>query len=211
MTTLHTLPLFPLQDLVLFPRTLLPLHIFESRYRKMVHRALATHRRIATASFKPGWEKQYFDSPKVYRTITIARILHEEQLEDGKFNILLEGIDRALLIEELEHEPYRVVKAESVTDVMSESDRHAIQEAQAEMVGLANELAERVPELSDGLSNLENLHLHPGIIADQIASAVVINGYEKQGILEERSVLRRINLVNVQMRAVLAKLKDRAG
>ena len=206
---LHTVPIFPLTGLVLFPRTLITLHIFEPRYKALVERTLETDRRMATANIRPGSETNEFGKPRVYRTITIARILHDEKLEDGTFNILLEGIERALVDEELEHEPYRIVKARSLVDIMSEEDRHAIQEAHQESVALANEVATRIPDLRSTLTNLDNIHLHPGIIADQIAAALIVEPYERQGILEERNVLRRIQLVNVQMRAILAKLEGK--
>src|SRR5690606_20421088 len=97
MLPTSTMPLLPLPGLVLFPRTMIQLHIFEPRYVRMVHDSLLRERRIATASLRPGWQKDYFGTPAVHRTVTAARILHEETLPGNRYNILLEGIERAQL------------------------------------------------------------------------------------------------------------------
>jgi hypothetical protein len=99
--------------------------------------------------------------------------------------------------------PYRLVKVRSVRDVMPESDMGAIAESRRELVLHCERLALHVPELSGSLTNLENTHLHPGIIADQMAALLVKEAYERQSLLDEPSVRRRLELVNVQLRTLL--------
>lgn len=203
-----SIALFPLPGLVLFPRTMLPLHIFEPRYIRMVRDALMRDRRIATANLRPGWQKEYFGAPPVHRTITIARILHEEQLPGEQYNILLEGIERAEVVEETRLKPYRLVKAASLVDLMDDADLPAIREEHRRLVAQAEHLAQQMPDLRTTLSNLNNQHLHPGIIADQVAAVLVRDPYERQSLLEQRRVLRRLQLMNVQLAAQLARQED---
>src|SRR5262245_53659368 len=106
-------PVFPLPNVVLFPHVALPLHIFEPRYREMIADALEGERLIAMALLKPGWEELYEEKPAIHEMVCLGRITAEESLEDGKYNIVLTGLTRALVVEEPETELlYRMAKLE---------------------------------------------------------------------------------------------------
>src|SRR5436309_2332195 len=98
---LSAVPLFPLPSVVLFPRAVLPLHIFEDRYRAMTSDVLDGDRLIAMALLRPGWEKSYYAKPAVEPVVCVGRILSHEKLPDGKYNFLLEGLLRARISQEL--------------------------------------------------------------------------------------------------------------
>ncbi len=93
-------PVFPLPNVVFFPTTTLPLHIFEPRYRQMVAHALDQDRLIAVALLKPGWEKNYEGRPDFHQVGTVGRITQFKKLDDGRYNILLEGLERVRLKED---------------------------------------------------------------------------------------------------------------
>jgi Lon protease-like protein len=94
---LQRLSIFPLPGALLFPRGHLPLHIFEPRYRAMVSDALARDRRISMIQPKgPG------EPPPLFEVGCIGHIREVERLDDGRFNIVLEGISRFRMIRELE-------------------------------------------------------------------------------------------------------------
>src|SRR5687768_9991177 len=100
--------IFPLAGALLFPRTQLPLHIFEPRYRAMVRDALASDRLIAMV--QPKDEKE---PPNVYEVGCIGEIVGSEELDDGRFNIVLEGISRFRILGEADvMTPYRQVDAD---------------------------------------------------------------------------------------------------
>ena len=82
-----TIPVFPLPNVVLFPNVFLPLHIFESRYRKMVDEALGGDRIIGMVLLRPGWEQDYEGRPSVYPIGCAGVITHAERLADGRFEI----------------------------------------------------------------------------------------------------------------------------
>lgn len=102
-----TIPLFPLPDVVLFPGVVLPLHIFEPRYRRLVEGALAGDRRLGMAVLKPGWEADYAGSPAIYATVGFGVIEAASRLDDGRFLIQLRGEGKGRVEAEVQQVPYR--------------------------------------------------------------------------------------------------------
>jgi Lon protease-like protein len=108
-------PVFPLPEVVLFPRQILPLHVFEPRYRAMVADALEGERTIAIALLKPEYEPDYFTPhAPIHTLVGVGRIIASERLEEGKYNILLRGRTRAKIVDEIAGRPYRVARIEPV-------------------------------------------------------------------------------------------------
>ncbi|HET9856141.1 MAG TPA: LON peptidase substrate-binding domain-containing protein, partial [Methylomirabilota bacterium] len=112
MATQVALPIFPLPDLAFFPHTMLPLHVFEARYRAMVTDCLARDKRLAVVGLKPGYEAGYEGKPPVYPITGVGRIVQWERLATGRFNLLLRGECRARIDRELPTDTlYRMVAA----------------------------------------------------------------------------------------------------
>jgi len=106
-------PLFPLPDCVLMPHATVPLHIYESRYQCMVKDALDSRGLIAMSLFRDHtWKQDYQGSPPVRSHVCIGYIVRHETLDNGRYNLLLQGICRAQIQQELPHEPYRVALVE---------------------------------------------------------------------------------------------------
>lgn len=96
------MPLFPLDTVTLLPQQVVPLHIFEPRYRQMVERALDSSGQIAMAVFAgSSWKQQYHGRPSLRSAVCIGQIVQHEHLPDGRFNLLVQGICRARIIREL--------------------------------------------------------------------------------------------------------------
>lgn len=100
-------PVFPLPNVVFFPSTVLPLHIFEPRYRKLVARALETEHKIMMALLKPGSEADYFGNPPIFPLGCVGHIVDSTKLPDGRYEIVLTGLGRVDLIEEIPGEEFR--------------------------------------------------------------------------------------------------------
>jgi len=116
-------PIFPLPDLTLFPHTLLPLHVFEARYRAMVTDCLARDKRMAVVALKPGYESAYDGKPAVYQIAGVGRIVQCERLASGRFNILLEGETRIRIDRELPADTlYRMVAGTKLGETGAEGD-----------------------------------------------------------------------------------------
>ena len=102
------IPIFPLPGALLFPRSQLPLHIFEPRYRAMLRDALAGDRMIGMV--QPRDERE---PPALFAVGCLGRIVASEELPDGRFNIVLEGVARFRLAAEVDAAtPYRQVEAD---------------------------------------------------------------------------------------------------
>ena len=111
------IPLFPLATVVFFPNTLLPLHVFEPRYRQMVKDIIDGERIIGMVLLKPGWEKSYEGNPEIYSVVGMGRIVNSEPLDDGRFNIVLYGLKRVKIIDIVKDIPYRLARVEILEDV----------------------------------------------------------------------------------------------
>ena len=92
---------------MLFPNVFLPLHIFEPRYREMVADAIDSDRMIGMVLLKAGWEHEYDGSPAVYPIGCSSVITHVERLDDGRYNIVLRGVERFRILEENHERRYR--------------------------------------------------------------------------------------------------------
>ena len=112
----ETLPIFPLPNVVLFPHVFLPLHIFEPRYRAMVADALEGDRIIGMSLLKPGWEDDYEGRPAVYPVGCAGLITHAERMPDGRFNIVLRGLEKFRVLGEDTSKPYRLAHVEPLDE-----------------------------------------------------------------------------------------------
>ncbi len=96
------IPLFPLQHVSLLPQQVIPLHIFEDRYRQLVERALDGSGQLAMAVFSgDDWKKNYHGRPRIRRAVCLGQIAQHEHLPDDRYNILVQGVCRAKIVKEL--------------------------------------------------------------------------------------------------------------
>ena len=115
------IPIFPLPNVVLFPKTYLPLHIFEPRYREMVRDAAAGRQCIGMALLKEGWEANYYGAPPLYPIGCVGRLVRMQPLPDGRFDILLLGLERCLIEESFNDRSYREARIALRPDVPGEA------------------------------------------------------------------------------------------
>src|SRR5262245_12655685 len=102
-----TIPLFPLPNVVFFPRLALPLHVFEPRYRAMVRDAARGSRLIGMALLRGGWQQDYHGRPPIFASGTVGEMIRIAELPDGRFDIVLRGVREYAIVEELVRQPYR--------------------------------------------------------------------------------------------------------
>ncbi len=192
-------PLFPLSSVVFFPNTLLPLHIFEPRYKEMVNTAINNEKIIGMALLKPGWETDYYKNPEVYDVIGMGRIVSSEVFEDGKINIVLYGLKRAKIIEIVKDLPYRqalVHIMDNEYDTNNETFRSKIEELIYKWnLYLDDEQKSHRININTKLP-LENL-------TDALASLIFPNVFDKQRLLEETNVQRRSEIIINDLQARL--------
>jgi Lon protease-like protein len=155
------LPLFPLPNLVFFPQTRLPLHVFEPRYRKMIADVLARDQRFGIVLLRPGYEADYAGAPAVHACGTMGRIDQTVPLEDGRYNILVYGESRFRIIDEASREPYRTARVTARPQITGDASAAYAQRAWLSELSLQYlhyfPEQEEVPEIeSVGLEALTN-------------------------------------------------------
>ncbi len=181
-------PVFPLPGVVLFPRTVLPLHIFEPRYREMTRDALEGGRLIAMALLKPGWEPGYEGRPPIHDVVGLGRILQDRRLEDGRYHILLAGLCRARIEEELAGKPYRLARLRPIVEPAADETPERVRLG---LLAVYGALLKSGP--AKGARIEPNLPL--GAICDLIAACLDAAPTDKQAVLEEADPGRRARLV----------------
>ena len=196
-----TARLFPLPNLVLFPHVVQPLHIFEPRYRQMTRDALAADRLIAMVLLRPGWEADYQGRPPLYPVACLGRILAEQCLDDGRYNLLLRGLRRVHILGEVPGDTlYRTAHVELLADEPPADERARR--------GLRRRLAETVPVWFAGqakvVAKFEELfqgELDLGTLCDVLSFALPLDIEFKQTLLATLSVEERVRRLLRQLAA----------
>jgi uncharacterized protein len=186
--------LFPLPNLVFFPNVVQPLHIFEPRYRQMMADALEGDRLIALVLLEPDWEKDYDGRPPIHQIACLGKIVADQLLPDGRYNLILRGVTRIRILEEISTDRlYRVARIEPISDdVDAEVDelmdyRQKLSSTILPHFG-SSTIREQIEELFAGEIPL-------GSLCDILAFALPIPIEVKQSMLEEISVMRRAQLL----------------
>ena len=121
-----TIPLLPLQDVMLFPDMSRPLHIFEQRYREMVTEAVQGDGVIGMVLLQPGYEADYEGNPPIFEVGCAGEIVQAEELDDGRWLILLEGTVRFRVLAEDHSRSYRVADVEALAEQNDQDDRRVL-------------------------------------------------------------------------------------
>ena len=184
--------LFPLPNLVIFPSIVQPLHIFEPRYRQMTEDALKGDRLIAMALLQKDWESDYLSEPEIYPVVCISKIMAEQKLEDGRFNILVRGVKRARVRQELTSEKlYRSAEVELLEeDHFDESNLTS--EYRRQLLAYAPLWYPDQPEVQEQFNKLNHSELPLNALCDVISFALPLSVEQKQELLTETDVERRV-------------------
>jgi Lon protease-like protein len=198
-------PVFPLPDVVFFPDTLLPLHVFEPRYRQMVADCLAGDGRLVVAMLRPGWEKDYQGRPPVFPVAGLGEIIHVETLADGRYNLLLDGRMRVRIEAELPPErAYRVARVRPLADTLPGGGPRALGERLRTLRAAHAKLLEALGQShADVVGRLTVAGAGPGAVVDRISSAAVPDAAVRQRLLESLDVGERVDLATTALLEVL--------
>jgi len=187
------LPLFPLPSTVLFPNVFLPLHIFEPRYRAMVADALDGDRLIGMVLLKPGWQRDYEATPPIYPVGCSGVITHVERLADGRYNIVLRGLERFRVLEEDRSKRYRCAYAETLTErCVTPADRIAIRHGRSKLEALLAPSGDNANlEASRGPREAGAAAMADEDFVNTLAQYLDLEALEKQALLEHDSLRTR--------------------
>jgi Lon protease-like protein len=193
-----TVPLFPLPNVVLFPNVFLPLHIFEPRYKAMVEDALEGDRLIGMVLLRPGWEGDYEGRPAVFSVGCAGLITNHERLPDGRYNIILRGLEKFRVLGEEPGRPYRLGRISTMHEPLRDEERDEIRTARQRLEALL------VPQPS---GRGHDPKVPPSMADEDLVNALAqymeLEPMEKQALLERDGLLSRcrslIELLEMKM------------
>jgi Lon protease-like protein len=206
------LPLFPLPSVVLFPNVFLPLHVFEPRYRAMVGDALAGDRMLGMVLLQPGWEADYDGRPRVYPIGCSGVITHVETLVDGRYNIVLRGLERFRILSEDQTRSYRMAAVQTLPErPLEREDCSAIRRHRSRLEALLAPAIERAGLFKES-STASGLGAAAAMPDEDLINALAqyldLEPVEKQALLEQDGLRRRAeSLVELlEMKLLTARL-----
>lgn len=189
-----TIPIFPLEDVMLFPGMSVPLHIFEPRYVAMLAEARRGNRIIGMVLLRPGYEADYERSPSIFPIGCAGVITDVQELPDGHYDIVLRAISKFRVTREEASRPYRIAHVTPIADLLAEKDKPALHTQREKLEALASQAAGRValPRIPPGTSDEE--------LVNGLSQFADVDPLDRQQLLEREGVVARaaalIDLLN---------------
>ena len=181
-----TIPLFPLPNTVLFPNVFLPLHIFEPRYRQMIVDALDGDRIIGMVLLQPGFEKDYEGRPPVYPIGCAGVVTHAERLGDGRFNIVLRGMEKFRITSEDASRAYRLAAIDALPETLTDADRAEVRQRRLRLEAVLAATIERTggePRFPPAVPDED--------LVNALAQYLPLEPLERQALLEREGIAAR--------------------
>jgi Lon protease-like protein len=196
--------LFPLPNLVMYPHVMQPLHIFEGRYREMLEDALASDRLIALALLEPGWEPDYESRPPVAQYACLGKIVTHHRLEDGRYNLLLMGVGRIRILEELSPpRSFRQAKVERLRECCG-GPAEQLDDLRGDLLTAFKHLLPCSCQVPEQLTEMLSKHLPLGMLTDLASYTLPLELAVKRELLAECRVAARARILLKQLEVLLA-------
>lgn len=204
---LPALPIFPLDRVQLFPNAIMPLYVFEPRYRELTAACLARGGIMAVATLRPGFAADYHERPPVRRVAGVGKIVAHRQNPDGTYNILLRGLGRVCIDDELPatERPFREVRAHLLRDHWPTG--FDLMAARRTLVILTERLATLLPQGGEALRALCEAELRPRRLCDVLSAALVRPPRARRHLLELRDVPARMDLLSTELARMISQLQ----
>ena len=191
---LEYLALFPLPNVVFFPLVQLPLHVFEPRYQQLVKDVMRQGRPLAIPLLKPGYESVKDGPPPIHDVAGVGWIIDHAPMSEGRSLIMLQGVARVRILEELETDTsYRVASAEVVEAEWPDNQR-LVADPLGRIKDLLMGLMLTNPEVAEALRSLAETTDRPELLSDVIAAGVITDLPLRQAILAEPRIDRRLRM-----------------
>lgn len=188
------LPLFPLPNIVFFPHTRLPLHVFEPRYRQMITDVLEADQRFGIVLLRPGWEAEYFGAPRVFELGTIGTIEQAVPLEDGRFNIVVRGDARFRILDEVSRVPYRTARVIAEPEINRDPVKSYAQREW--LADLSRQYLKYLPDQT-AVPEIETVDLDA--LTNALIMSLNLDIEEKQKLLETPDVVARAEEIGTEL------------
>ena len=179
----QSIPLFPLQDAMLFPGVSRPLHIFEPRYRDMVTDAVQGDGMIGMVMLQPGHEAEYEGNPPIFPVGCAGEITEAEELDDGRWVIVLRGSVKFQVVGEDHSRSYRMADVEAIAEPLGDDDRAALDRRRPQLAELYATISPGSEPPPDDISD--------EVLVNGLAQLLDLDPLDRQELLEASGPLAR--------------------
>jgi Lon protease-like protein len=195
----ETIPIFPLEDVMLFPDMSVPLHIFEPRYKAMVADALKGNHIIGMVLLRPGYEKDYERSPSVFQVGCAGVINEVEELPNGEYNITLGALTKYRITREEASKPYRIAHVTPIVDTIADADTTALHTRRQRLEALVQESGGRtgLGAIPQGISD--------EALVNGISQLAHIDELDRERLLEQTTPLARADVLIAILEKMIAE------
>jgi Lon protease-like protein len=204
---LGSLPIFPLPTAVLLPYEILPLHVFEPRYKEMIADVIENERPLAIVQLASGWEGDYERRPPVEPLCGAGVLVRHERLADGRYNVLVKGIARVEIVKELaSRRLYREVSARLAPDSQTPATPREVAGAMESLRRMLFALcASRPGPAASALAQLAIRAPDAGALADIVAAALLTDFERRKRSLVTLDPVERLSIAQTAIAELLVK------
>jgi Lon protease-like protein len=203
-----TVAVMTLPNVAFFPQALMPLHIFEPRYRQMLKESLATHRLFAVAGLDSRRAEDATLFEPAHRIATVGIVRACQKAENGTSNLLLQGLARVQLTKTIREDPFRVVRIQALASQpgAGESENQRLRTDLAKLIATKQRLGGTVPpDFTRFLKTIDD----PEVFVDLAAFSLCEDARLKQQLLETLDVHQRLQLFSARLRSEIETIKLR--
>lgn len=197
------IPVITLPNLAFFPQALLPLYIFEPRYREMLRDVLATNRLLAVAGLNPKSGSDAFEP--LYRIATIGIVRACQGSNNGTSNLLLQGLTRVEVQAITNEQPYRRIRIKALASNPGAENEENLR-LQNSLAGLITTKQRLSGTISNDFTRFLKTVKDPEVFADLAAFNICEDPRLKQKLLETLDVHKRLELLNLHLRNEVSTL-----
>jgi len=195
----ESIPIFPLEDVMLFPGMSVPLHIFEPRYKAMIADALKGNRIIGMVLLRPGYEKDYERSPSIFQVGCAGVINEVEELPNGEYNIVLGALGKYRITREEASRPYRIAHVTAIADEVADGDQSALHARRQRLEALIRESGGRT-----GLRGVPD-NITDDRLVNGISQLAHIDELDRERLLEQPTPLARADALIAILEKMIAE------
>ncbi|PYS53994.1 MAG: ATP-dependent protease [Acidobacteria bacterium] len=203
MTTSMEIPLFPLPNLVLFPNIVVPLHIFEERYKMMINTCIERDEAFGLVLLRTGAEEE--SEGTIHRVGVTARIVQVDRLDDGRMNVLVEGEGRFRIHRFIQQTPYWKASVDFFEDGESRQSMEPLYDKVADLYRKVSQLSAK---LSASQESELTLPESPADLSFIVSYILDLDSEEKQKLLEMTSTDERLRALVNHLADTIRKLEQ---
>lgn len=205
------IPILPIKNAVFFPKTLLPLYLSDPSAIQMVHDSLNSAKLAGIFYCRDAPNFDEVQTRRRFSHLTLGKIIDSEIDKEGNYSIIMEGVHRVKYLNSIQTTPYILANVQACVDKVSTGSQLQVERLYLDLINRLEQMKHALPDMFEHhINRIRNISTgNPGLFADLIAYYFVVNNYDKQCILSELDVVRRLQLVTIQVNTITRRFKSK--